>query len=156
MKNIRPYFSPNSMGSHTWCSFEITGLLSLKTEGEGEGEKGPRGGEPCCKTLKGTVPPRFLWDCQLPVESCGWLNPRFSWVLRTKILFLPRDTVFSIIARTILVVHSQQILKRMVRSLISVKAKILMTFNCFLADFEKSNCKHSLGMSEFFLFNFFF
>lgn len=55
--------------------------------------------------------------------ACGvmWL-PEFQlliWVLRAKIISLPHDTVFSIIVETVLVVCSQQILVRMVRSIIS-------------------------------------
>lgn len=59
---------------------------------------------------------------------------------------IPRDTVFSIRVETILVACGQWILERLARSLVSEKATILMTFNCFLADFERSNFKHSLGI----------
>lgn len=50
------------------------------------------------------------------------------------------------IVETILVVHSQQILERVMRNLILEKAKILMTSNHFLADVEKSDFKRSLGI----------
>jgi hypothetical protein len=41
-------------------------------------------------------------------------------------------------------VHSQGILEIVVRSLSSEKAKIIMTFNSLLADFENLDFQHSL------------
>lgn len=81
-KKLRPYFSHNRMGSHTWYNFEITGLPSLQREWEGMDKQlglGPREAGLRCKTLEGAVPTRFLWDCQLHVQCCGRLNPRFSY-----------------------------------------------------------------------------
>lgn len=101
----------------------------------------------------------FLLDFSGTVGACQimWLTePKvLIWVFRAKITSLPRDSVFSVILETILVVHSQWIFERLIRSLILEKAKILMTLNCFLA--LKNQMSNILwGLGEFFLLNFLF
>lgn len=110
------------------------------------GRNRPRGGGPQGRTLDGAVPARILGDCPPHAGSWGRLNPRFSYVSSEPIISLPRDTVISITVGTIFIGHIPWILERVFRSLISEKAKILLTFNCFLVDFEKPDFKRSLGI----------
>ena len=126
------------MGSHTRC-FEINSLYLWKQRKWEEWTKGRRA------TVKNS---RGHTSSQISLSHACWVmwltEPMvFLWVTRAKMTSFLLDTIFSTVGRPILVACSQQILGRVVRS-ISEKAEVLMTFNCFLADFEKTDFKHPL------------
>lgn len=74
-----------------------------------------------------------------------YIEPRvLTWVCRTKLRSLLRDTDFLVLSGTVWVVCTQWMHKIVVTILSIAKAKTIMVVNCFLAHLEIP--QHSLGI----------